>query len=217
MIQSIILIVAFLISPAVGISQDSLVYKEVTRRRGIYQGWEEFKTNLPGINSSFSIDTHYTRALSMPDTFQNRYYCRFDDSTIKLTKVFALFDGINLYMPEFASGDTILLVKLPCSGKFPFIVEYYKSTTGILPASDLFSIAGLVELTAKTLDRAVSVPQKTVFYLNDKGKFHEATPQSIRFLLRNEKDLVEEFDNEPKLAVDVYIKYLIKMNQRYPL
>ncbi|HOZ80510.1 MAG TPA: hypothetical protein PLY34_21135 [Ferruginibacter sp.] len=216
MSKYVILIVAIIICPALGISQDSLVYKAVGKK-AIYQEWEEFKNNSPLLVNSFTIDTHYTRALSMPDTLQTRYYCRFEDSAIKITKAFALFDGTDLYLPEFVSGDSILFIKLPCAGKFPFLVEYYKVKHGIMPASSLFSIAGLVELTAKTLDAAVSTPQKTVFYMNEKGKFHEATPQSIRYLLRNEKDLVKEFDDEPKMNIEIFIKYLLKMNQRYPL
>ena len=56
-----------------------------------------------------------------------------------------------------------------------------------------------------------------IFYFNKNGEFLEATPQAIGFLLRKDKDFLKEYNAEKKVNNIVYKKYLLKMNERYPL
>jgi hypothetical protein len=45
----------------------------------------------------------------------------------------------------------------------------------------------------------------------------EATAQAIGFLLKKDKDFSKEYNAEKKLNNEVFKKYLLKMNERYPL
>jgi len=76
---------------------------------------------------------------------------------------------------------------------------------------------GVGILLVQALDDLLSSAKEMVFYFNKNGKLLEATPQSIGFLLRSDNELHDAFLKEEKMNNDVFRKYLIAMNNKYPL
>ena len=44
----------------------------------------------------------------------------------------------------------------------------------------------------------------------------KATTEGVGFLLKKDKDLFEEYGNEPNKIETIMLKYINKMNERYP-
>lgn len=178
---------------------------------GIYQTFEELQAGKPSVTKSFRLDT--TWYILNVDTVIEGYSYRFMDSSKRLSQPFAMFDGKDIYLYfknkvkfNLISGIRVMdyppkmFQKSYGKGKIPFII--IGRTTYI---SDL----GLAD--------AIISDKNEIWYVNKNGKFLQATPQAIGVLLRNEKDLLKEFEKERKYNNEVYVKYLQKMNERYPL
>jgi hypothetical protein len=67
------------------------------------------------------------------------------------------------------------------------------------------------------VDALISNPKSEIWYFDKKGTFRQATGQAIFFLLKKDKDFLKEFNAERNVTNEVLKKYLIKMNERYPL
>jgi hypothetical protein len=65
-------------------------------------------------------------------------------------------------------------------------------------------------------DAAVSSDRRELWYVNKEGRFLKATPQAVGFMIKGEKDFLKEFDSEKKYTQETLMKYLEKMNGRYP-
>ncbi len=177
-------------------------------RIGVYKTAEEFLAGTPSVTKPFAIDKKYY--ILNTDTVITGYTYRFADSTPIVKNGFGIYDGEHFYVMD-KKGN---LERLDQAGKHPY--KFYASVnTGKLMAGD-FIVAGLVGIAGRFIDGAL-FPKDMVIYLNKKGKFLEATPQSIGVLLRGDKDLLKEYEKEKKYTTEVFIKYLQKMNERYPL
>lgn len=55
-----------------------------------------------------------------------------------------------------------------------------------------------------------------LYYIGKKKTFLKAIPTGIGFLLKNDKDLYDAYESENEITNEVMLKYLDKMNDRYP-
>lgn len=138
----------------------------------------------------------------------------FIDSTKTDMKVFAFFDGQNIYIQT----EKNVFFRLDGFGRHPYgylrEIEY-----GVyLPMGTSLSGIGndLPAAGFSLLFNAISKRKICLHYFNRKRQLVKATPEGVGFLLKKDKDLFEEYGNEPQKTEAVMLKYLDKMNERYP-
>jgi len=204
------LILSILLS-SILFAQDSLKSPLANLKKGIYYSYSHFISNKPTSTSPLAIDTILD--YNETDTFISGYDYHFLDSSDKPKDLFSLYDGKNLYLYFGSSLKFSLMTGLrkmsypshlfqkADGGRFPYI---------LLGRPVFISINGLV-------DAAASINKQELWYFNKEGKFLKATAQAIGVFLRSEKDLLKEYEKEKRYNNEVYIKYLIQMNQRYPI
>ena len=179
---------------------------------GIYQFWEEFINNVPFIKQPFTVITNY-HITEEKDSLVKNYNYKFLDSTIKHKKAFGFFDGKNIYVEDVLTRHVINIghkqqfLKIDYIGRFPFMILNRK--TVLIGGDPVTAIAGAV-------DALITRPKEEIWYFNKKGGFLQATPQAIGYLLINDKDLRKEYIAEKKFNNEIFLKYLLKMNERYP-
>lgn len=179
---------------------------------GIYQFWEEFINNVPFIKDPFTVTTNYYITEEKDSVIKNYNY-KFLDSTIKHKKAFGFFDGKNMYVEDILTrhfiniGNKQQFLKMNYIGRFPFIVINRK--TVFIGGEPITMVAGVI-------DALISQPKEEIWYFNKKGSFLQATTQAIGYLLIKDKDLRQEYIAEKKYNNQIYKKYLLKMNERYP-
>lgn len=176
---------------------------------GIYQTFEELQAGKPSITKDFKIDRQYY--ILNIDTVVTGYTYHFIDSSPIVTKGFGLYDGNHFYIMHKKG----VLEMMTQEGKFPYKVYY--AVKPDVKGGDIVNAAIGIEGAVGLLDKMISSPKDVIIYFNKKGKIMEATPQSIGVLLRSDKDFLKEYEKEKKYNNEVYIKYLKKMNERYPL
>ena len=93
---------------------------------------------------------------------------------------------------------------------FPFVYVFERNLRHkFLTAAFSFSVFAVGEIA--------STKKHMICFFNKKGKYLQATKESVGYLLKDEKDLIEAYEHEKKFNSIVYTKYLILMNQKYPL
>lgn len=202
-----VLVVLFLTISSASFSQnvDSIKQSKI----GIYQSYQELQKGKPSIIKPFKIERQYY--ILNIDTVVTGYTYRFIDSTPIVKNAFGLYDGNQFYIMHKKGA----LEKMTSEGKFPYKIYY--AAKDEVKGADIIDAAASAEGAVRLLDKMISSPKDVIIYFNKKGKAMEATPQSIGVLLRGDKDLLKEFEKEKKYGSEVYIKYLQKMNERYPL
>lgn len=192
---------------------------------GIYVTEKEFVERKPSITKPFKIvpdiEIRFDKDNEKNDTIKNGLTYQFLDSTTKLEQaIFGVSDGTDMYVPNKEG-----LKKFEYVGKFSFFTLVLYEQLGVHPLillTNPFSLATTLIVAASTTAlsdavKPVSIASKVmlIFY-NKKGKSHEATGQAIGWLLKDDKDFLQEFNAEKKYNNEVFKKYLMKMNERYP-
>lgn len=207
-----------------GFSQDSSLSLTTKKlKTGIYKEWEEFIHNTPSVTSPFYVVPNYRKNEEGEDSSVNNngsdtlilnYHYEFLDSNIKQKRAVGFFDGTRMFVPVLFPEQFLSTFKTPpfrpvdYIGRFPFIAIVRKP---------IYLVSDPISLVIGLVDAVVSHPKEEIWYFNKKGKFILATPQAIAFLIQNDKDLAKEFSAEKEKTNAVFKKYLIKMNERYPL
>jgi len=208
MLKQLVILLIFLFFSKKLISQqksDSVILK-----KGIYKTKEELLNNTPSILNPFSFTLFSVASKNGTINYYTIGY-QFDDTSKPQKKVFGFCDGNDVYVRiiEYEKGfNEHKFYRLTHLGKFPFITLNH--TTIALPfynTMPMFAL-GVAAYTATS-------PQIEVWYFNKKGVFSKATEQAFYFLLKEDKDLYKEFGSENHYNSNVYIKYLLKMNERY--
>lgn len=194
---------------------------------GIYKSWKEYISNSPSVTDSFLMIPNYRytsrdstdsipngAAITIKDTVLTGFHFKMVNttSTKKQKAVFGMFDGKNLYIRKFGllgldyeDGEQIFL-KADYIGRYPFVLSKQRRKLNLLTVS-LLAVA----------DANIAKVPEDLYYFNKSGDFLPATPQAVGFLLRKDKDLFDAFNKEKVINNNTYIKYLVKMNERYPL
>ena len=174
------------------------------KKMGIYKTYKEFLKDSPSIEKPLKMLDTFDIDYEMKDT--NRVFTyQFLDSSKHIKKFWGLCDGKNVYVKVGKQG----LVKLSFTGKYSFAIFDETNNLEINPLTQSILVSAV---------DAILSPQRTeLYYFNEQGHFLKATNQAIGWLIRKEKDLFEEFNNEKKVMLTTYRKYLELMNKRYPL
>ena len=187
---------------------------------GLYKEWNEFINNTPFITSAFVVipkyqtnakennETDTSSANEATDTL-NDYGYRLSDTTIRQKRIFGFFDGNRMYVAKYLFSESLLeylkkprYVAVDHIGRYAFVTVDMKR----------LYLSGL-----GVVDALISNPKSEIWYFDKKGTFRQATGQAIFFLLKKDKDFLKEFNAERNVTNEVLKKYLIKMNERYPL
>ena len=99
------------------------------------------------------------------------------------------------------------LYKFDCLGKYSFIT--------LRKGGDL-AFHNLLSLGISITEKLMAGVHEEIWYYNKKGTFLLATKQAMFFLLRDEEDLKRYFIEEKTYTNNIFRKYLLIMNQRYP-
>lgn len=142
------------------------------------------------------------------------YTYKFVDSTKPDMKVFAFFDGQNMYIRTEKNA----FFKLDGFGRHPYGYMREIEYGTYLPMGTSLSGIGydLPAAGFSLLFNAIRKRKICLHYFNRKRQLVKATPEGVGFLLKKDKDLFESYGNEPKKTEEVMLKYLDKMNERYP-
>lgn len=184
---------------------------------GLYKNWDEFINNSPSMLNPFVVEPYYSQMDTTRDASLQIFKYRFTDSTVRNKRVFGFFDGKEMFISIEFNDDLFKelrqkFYKVDRIGKFPFLTVRNKISS--LVSTDL--LRGAVgALVSAANDNKVHLTNE-IWYCNSKGRVLQATSQSIGYLLRNDKDFHIDFEKERKPGNAAFLKYLMKMNERYP-
>ena len=216
-------------------AQDSIVEKKTFLPTGIYYTTKSLFEKKPDLQKPFELITNYRLTFGNGDTVPYGQTCRLLDSS-KIEKEFScFFDGKDLYInvdeqirkdkSPLAKGIIHLgkddggFFKMDKLGKHSYILVKRGFTVPIVFFTPFTVAANIATASVNSLMAAKAVTNMNdvdVYYFNRKRKLLQATPTGIGFLLKDDKDLYDAYENEPRITTEVMIKYLDKMNERYP-
>ena len=208
------------------------------RKVGIYANYEEFLSNQPSITKAFKVVPIFYVSDNKKDSMIVALTYKFLDSSKLIKKIWGLFDGEKTYYHE----DDLILIPFSYTGRYSMVVSdtgtqiitYNGSQSASIfnGAYSAYSVTkdvafGIMGIGVSLIDnllakktsnnKPIKITTKRVSYINRKGELMGASDQAIGFFLKNEKDLSKAFDEEKKPTADIYIKYIMAMNARYPL
>lgn len=170
---------------------------------GLYKTERSFFKRQPSETKQFSIDPVYVVS-KMKDSVVVGYKYNYLDSSFRKRNYYGVFDGRDFYLR--IKFD--LLKKFDQLGKYPFIT--------LMKGRDIPFYNDLGYLAIGLADYLLAGVNEEIWYFNKKGTFLQATKQAMFFLLANDKDLLAQFEAEKTYNNNVFRKYLLKMNERYP-
>jgi hypothetical protein len=234
--QKVWFLIASMLLMLTVVGQDSAaVKKEPFVPIGIYYKSKSFFNKKPDFERPFRVVVNYRyRFIGDSVVYGNTFQVL--DSTIISGFVFGFYDGADMYINvaeqikrdqgmsrgliDLVEGNNGGFFKLEKLGRHPYVLVEQGFTMPILIISPLSAAAGILTsagvnslLAAKA---AADMNKMDVYYFSLRDKFKRATPESIGFLLKKEKDLYEAYSNEPHITTEVIVKYLNKLNDRYP-
>lgn len=169
---------------------------------GLYKTEKAFLRKEPSESKAFSISPVY--AVKNKDSVLVGYKYNYLDSSPRMRWYYGLFDGKDFYLR--VKFD--LLQKFDHLGKYPFIT--------LIKGGDFPFSSNLAFLAIALAENLLAGVNEEIWYFNKNGTFLQATKQAMFFLLRDEKDLYSQFAEEKVYNNNVFRKYLLKMNERYP-
>lgn len=170
-------------------------------KTGLYKTEKEFLRKQPSVVKPFKILPVYS--VSKKDTIITAYTYQFLDYSSPLRIYYGLFDGKIMYLRTEHNN----LHKFDCLGKYPFIT---------LKKGQNLAFYNLLSLGLSATEKLMAGVNEEVWYYNKKGTFLLATKQAMLFLLRDEEELKKNFLEEKIYTNNIFRKYLLIMNQRYP-
>jgi hypothetical protein len=176
---------------------------------GFYKSYEELTTNSPSLIKEFKVIWSYSVNSDGDSVATGFTYLLPDSGKIK-EKIYGFCDGRKVYLRY--SNNTFL--QMDYVGRFSFIALNRSYLESLFTASSTTSTVLSILLFAPIF---IPFSEEDICYFNKKSEFKHATVQAISWLLRDDKDFLKEFNAEKKINNEVFKKYLIKMNERYPI
>ena len=180
---------------------DSLQHP-LKRKVGVYKTYKDFMKNNPVISKPIKV----IRIEPGKKTISPKYRFVFDDSSTTDQRVWGIFDGEKIY---YRTGRAAF-IPMNFAGKYSFYI--YKDFTKLKATSPVY-----MAMRPALSKSGIGMFDYSINFFNEKGTLKKATSQAIGWLIRNEKDFVAEYNKEEYLDNDTFLKYLLKMNKRYPL
>lgn len=198
------------------ITDNPLNAQQATQRQdGIYITYQDFLSNKPNITKPFKMVSDTSIDYEYHDTSYGRLSYIFLDGSKRVKDIWGLRDSGRVYVKLKSTG----LIELENMGRYPFVIFEPKTHSGILLSPYLVGAAistGL--LVANLASKKVGIGNNVSGYFNEKGKCVVIESKyDMQRLLRPEKDLYDAFWDEKKKNLEVYRKYLLLLNKRYPV
>ncbi len=206
----------FCIAALLSNAQDSIFIKNVRMMPvGVYKTQKSFFNKKPDIEKMVMPLVNYVKNKKSDSSIAYGFTYQFLDSVKADVNAFAFCDSSNVYIQTERGA----FFKCNGFGKHPYLyVRELRYPVVFMPMSN--SLAGLQEdllfFAFELFDDALRRKKICLHYFNRKKQLIKATPESVGFLLKKDKDFFEAYGNEPKKTEEVMLKYLDKMNERYP-
>lgn len=167
-------------------------------KKGFYKSYDDFEDNDPA-KGELPMLKQFVKINKIDAKYSDTLY----QTESEEDKPFAIYDGTDLYI----KAEDSLYRKMHYIGKYPFV----KITTKV----HLEGRWVYVNKSPVWEDEHDEV-QSYVAFINKNGNWDAIGFESIRELLKGNRDLIVDFDKE-KWNNDIFMKYLLKMNERYPI
>ena len=196
-------------------AQDSLLIKNIQQMPvGVYKTQKSFFDKKPDIEKAVKAVVNYIKDKKSDSSIGYGYTYEFIDSSKLNLKVFAFCDGKNAYIQT----ERNVFFKCEGFGRHPYLYVRELAYGTYLPyATNMAQLRGEIIMNSfSALLDALRKKKLLLHYFNRKRQLMKATPEGVGFLLKKDKDFFEEYGNEPKKTEAIMLKYLNKMNERYP-
>jgi hypothetical protein len=186
------LLIFLLLCSVVGYSQNANL------KTGAFKSYDDYTDNDISKQENLGL-TFFVRI--------NNLDKRYNDTLYKLEagskNPFAIYNGKNL----FVRTEDTLYRKMDYIGRYPFV----KITTKV-------HLEGRWVTVNKTpiFEEEHDEVQSNTWFIDKKGNWARMGFESIRDLLKGNHDLIVDYDKE-KWNNEVFMKYLLKMNERFPI
>ncbi|HOZ77623.1 MAG TPA: hypothetical protein PLY34_06475 [Ferruginibacter sp.] len=196
-------------------AQDSINIRNLRQMQvGVYKTQKSFFARKADIEKPVRAVVNIIKDKKSDSSIAYGYTYGFVDSTKPDMKVFAFFDGQNVYIQT----EKNVFFKLDGFGRHPYGYLREIEYGTYLPMGTSLSGIGydLPAAGFSLLFNAIRKRKICLHYFNRRRQLMKATPEGVGFLLKKDKDLFEAYGNEPQKTEAVMLKYLNKMNERYP-
>ncbi len=167
-------------------------------KKGFYKTYEEYIHNSPSIIRKFKVvDKSAFSSVSGLGGASGDYKFILEDDEKKVGKHWGLCDGQKVFVDLSVNGSKQLFWPLDFIGKNPSFTYIYH--------------AGLLTTILNAATDGVEM------FINDKGRFENATVNNLKKLFASEPDILKAFSEEPEIKSKrkEYIrKFNEKMNQK---
>jgi hypothetical protein len=204
-------------------SQDTILNEHYQRipKRGVYLSFKEFIDNKPSLEKPFTVlpvPTPEKLRKRFNDSLVFGYYINFIDTLFTPKPYYGFSDGKYMYT-IFGDG---MYYKFEGTGKYSYFTVYSSRdgnpntnfiNYGISGPFDLGMSAGL-----SVLSKLSYKLRKSFYVYSSEQEFYELkTFDILGRILKKDKDLYKEYGDERTYNIEIYKKYLDKINKRYPL
>ena len=184
-----------------------VIFNSDSSEARIYKTLRNYVNSKPTSREAFS----YTL---LSDTAKDGYISFYTkgvtirNSSRLICDMYSFSDGKYLFTrsPKPDLDGSPIFYRANYRGKFSFVI--YKDP----PIADM----GIISIIrCGVAPSSIAERQFKIYYENKNGNDLMATEQSIFYLLKDDKDFYKEFGKERYKNARTFIRYLIKMNERY--
>lgn len=181
------------------------VYRGYTQdtglKPGIYNSHRSYEHNKPADAANYQL-VPFVRVNKIDRNYNDTLY-RLLVNGAEERKVFAVYDGTSLYV----TAEDSLYRKMEYIGRFPFVAVSNK-----IHMAEGFVIVNKTPVWKEERDEIFTY----IAFVNKQGKLVAADFETMWAFLKGDNDLSKPFGKE-KHVNDTYRKYIVLMNERYPL
>jgi hypothetical protein len=192
---------------------------------GIYYTSKSFIAKKPDLKKPFRVVVNYSKQFVADSIIYGNTFEMIDSTNIE-GYVFGFYDGEDMYInidQEIHGGffhkNRGGFFKVEKLGRHSYILTERGLQIPFVIFMPLTAAAAITTVSVNALMAAKAssnINKMDIYYFNRKRKLIKATPTGIGFLLKDEKDLFEAYENESKITNEIMLKYLKKINDRYP-
>lgn len=192
---------------------------------GIYFSSKSFIAKKSDLKKPFRVVVNYSQQFVADSVIYGNTF-EIVDSTKIDHYVFGFYDGQDMYInidQEINGGffhkNRGGFFRVERLGRHSYILTERGLQIPFVVFMPLTAAAAITTVSVNALmaaKAASNINKMDIYYFNRKRKLMKATPTGIGFLLKDEKDLFEAYESESKITNEVIIKYLNKINDRYP-
>jgi hypothetical protein len=170
-------------------------------KAGVYYSHRSFEHNKPSDETDYKL-IPFVRVNQLDRSYNDTLFRLFVNEADE-RKAFAIYNGTSLYIKT----EDSLYRKMDYIGRFPFVTISNK-----IHFEEGYVIVNRSPVWKEERDEVHTY----IAFVNKQGKLVPADLETMWSFLKGDKDLSEPFGKE-KHVNDTYRKYIVLMNERYPL